>query len=139
MSDYSEAEILAIESAFPGSHVYLCDFHREQSWERWVKDHKHGLTKDEGESLLDLLRTCANSPPPPAHEGKQQDHYYQQALATLKASSVWKENTNVQEWLISTWLSIPQVHYQHAVVLVYAYVMTTGGCGYPIMYHCKQE
>ena len=30
-SDYSEAEILAIESAFPGSHVYLCDFHREQS------------------------------------------------------------------------------------------------------------
>ena len=109
MSDYSEAEILAIESAFPGSHVYLCDFHREQSWERWVKDHKHGLTKDEGESLLDLLRTCANAPPPPAHEGKQQDHYYQQALANLKANKVWKENTNVQEWLLSTWLSIPKV------------------------------
>ena len=110
MSDYSEAEILAVESAFPGSHVYLCDFHREQSWERWVKDHKHGLTKDEGESLLDLLRTCANAPPPPAHEGKQQDHYYKLALANLKASDVWKENRNVQEWLISTWLSIPQVN-----------------------------
>ena len=109
MSDYSEAEILAIESAFPGSHIYLCDFHCEQRWEQWVKDHKHGLTKDEGETLLDLLRTCANAPPPPAHEGKQQDHYYQQALANLKASKVWKENSNVQEWLTSTWLSISQV------------------------------
>ena len=73
------------------AHIYLCDFHREQSWEQWVKDHKHGLTKDEGESLLDLPRTCANAPPP-ALEGKQQDHYYQQALANLKASNVWKEN-----------------------------------------------
>ena len=109
MSDYSEAEILAIESAFPVTHVYLCNFHREQSWERWVKDHKHGLTKDEGDHLLDLLRNCANAPPPPAHESKQQDHYYQQALDNLKASRVWKDNTKVQEWLINTWLSIPQV------------------------------
>ena len=95
VSDYSEAEILAIESAFPGSHVYLCDFHCEQRWERWIKDHKHGLTKVGGESLLDLLRTCANAPPPPAHGGKQQDHYYQQALANLKANMVWKENTRM--------------------------------------------
>ena len=108
-SDYSEAEILAIESAFPGTHVYLCDFHREQSWERWIKDHKHGLTKDDGDHLLDLLRNCAHAPPPPTHEGKQQDYYYQQALANFKASKVWKDSTNVQVWLNNTWLSIPQV------------------------------
>ena len=29
MSDYSEAEILAVAN----TKVYLCDFHREQSWE----------------------------------------------------------------------------------------------------------
>ena len=109
MCDYSEAEILAIELAFPGSHVYLCDFHHEQSWERWVKDHKHGLTKDDGDSLLDLLRNCANAPPPPIHEEKQEDFYYQQAVSNLKASKVWKDNTNVQGWLTNTWLSIPQV------------------------------
>ena len=62
MSDYSEAELLAIEKCFPGPKVFLCDFHREQAWERWVKDHKHGLTKDEQENLS-LLRACANAPP----------------------------------------------------------------------------
>jgi len=59
MYDYLDAEILALESAFPKTTVYLCDFHREQAWERWVKDHKHGLTMDEGTQLLDLLRDCA--------------------------------------------------------------------------------
>ena len=71
MSDYSEAEILAIES---GSHVYVI-FIANKAGNNGSKT----ITKDEGESLLDLLRTCANAPPPPAHESKQQDHYYQQA------------------------------------------------------------
>lgn len=34
MCDYSEAEIGALESAFPASTVYMWDFHREQSWGR---------------------------------------------------------------------------------------------------------
>lgn len=37
MIDYSEAELCAIEETFPSSKVYLCDFHREQAWERWCK------------------------------------------------------------------------------------------------------
>ena len=36
MSDYSEAELAALEIAFPEVRVYLCDFHREQSWTRSV-------------------------------------------------------------------------------------------------------
>ena len=63
MSDYSEAELLAIEKCFPGTKVFLCDFHREQAWKRWVKDHKHRLTKNEQEELLSLLRACANVSP----------------------------------------------------------------------------
>ena len=35
--DYSEAELGAIEEVFPSTKVYLCDFHREQAWERWCK------------------------------------------------------------------------------------------------------
>lgn len=31
MSDYSEAESLAIEIFFPDATLYLCDFHREQA------------------------------------------------------------------------------------------------------------
>ena len=34
MLDYSEAEIAAIENAFPGIQTYLCEFHREQCWEQ---------------------------------------------------------------------------------------------------------
>ena len=33
MTDYSEADQLAINQVFPNSIVYLCDFHREQAWE----------------------------------------------------------------------------------------------------------
>ena len=44
MSDYSEAELLALEKCFTTTKVFLCDFHREQVWERWIKDHKHGLS-----------------------------------------------------------------------------------------------
>ena len=61
MTDYSEAEILAIESAFQNTKVYLCDFHREQSWDRWTKDHKHGLSKEDSQIILELLRICAPS------------------------------------------------------------------------------
>lgn len=37
MVDYSDAELGAIEQVFPLCKVFLCDFHREQAWERWVK------------------------------------------------------------------------------------------------------
>ena len=41
MSDYSEAELGVISNSFPTVTTYLCDFHREQCWERWVKDQTH--------------------------------------------------------------------------------------------------
>ena len=108
MCDYSEAEILAIETAFPCASVYLCDFHREQCWERWVKNHKHGLTDIEASELLDLLRDCAWAPPC-GDNGKQQEYHYQQAVERLKASPVWKTHEQVQIWLTTGWLSIPKV------------------------------
>ena len=33
-------------------------FHREQAWERWVKDR----TEIQAATLLDLLRDCVNAP-----------------------------------------------------------------------------
>ena len=49
MTDYSEAEIGALETSFPGTTVYLCDFPREQAWERWVHDKKHSLSTEDAE------------------------------------------------------------------------------------------
>lgn len=34
MTDYSESEIGAIRDVFPNCKTYICDFHREQCWER---------------------------------------------------------------------------------------------------------
>ena len=108
MTDYSEAEMGAMSAVFPNCKTYLCDFHREQSWERWVKDRKHGLSPDEGDTLLSLLRDIAQAPSPTA-ENLPLDHNYHQHVDNLKKSNVWKKNHLVQEWLEGKWLSSPQV------------------------------
>ena len=59
MSDYSEAEMLAVGKVFPDAKVYLCDFHREQSWERWVKNHENEVSPADQAELLELLRSRA--------------------------------------------------------------------------------
>ena len=112
MMDYSDAEQLAINTVFPQCTVYLCDFHREQSWMRWVKDHNHNLNKDDAETLLFLLRECAHAPPPKSTESLPIDHYYSKAVSNLKKSTVWinnKQVSQVSQWLSTKWLSIPQV------------------------------
>ena len=86
LCDYSEAEISAIEQAFHEITVYICDFHREQAWTRWTRDHKNGLNKGEQEQLLANLRACAWAPSPPPDSGLSQDVYYQQAVTALKKS-----------------------------------------------------
>lgn len=72
MTDYSDAEIMAIEPVFPSCKVYLCDFHQEQAWERWIKDKSHGLSLAEGEILMRMLRKCTWAEP--AKYGKTEDH-----------------------------------------------------------------
>jgi len=63
LTDYSDVEIAAINKLFPKPQVYLCEFHWEQAWERWVKERKHGLSETQAVALLSLLRDCANAPP----------------------------------------------------------------------------
>ena len=104
MTDYSEAEVMALENVFPNTTIYLCDFHREQAWDRWIKDRKHGLTQLEGEELLALLRACAWAQP---SSGGSLTSGYEIAVDDLKKSSVWSSHVEVQQWLTQTWLSIP--------------------------------
>ena len=54
-TDYSDVEIAAVNKLFSKTQVYLCDFHREQAWERWVKEKKHGLSDHQAAAVLDLL------------------------------------------------------------------------------------
>ena len=91
MSDYSEAELTAISNAFPIVKTYLCDFHGEQCWERWVKDQKHNVSAEDGETLLEMLRACAHAPPA-TEEGLDVDHHYKLAVVHLKDSDIFKDN-----------------------------------------------
>ena len=109
LCDYSEAEISALEQAFPGIMVYLCDFHREQAWTRWVRNRKNGLGGEESERLLELLRNCAWAPEGTQENQLPRDALYKQAVDLLKQSPVWQQHENVRSWLTTTWLCIPQV------------------------------
>ncbi|KAK3106823.1 hypothetical protein FSP39_000615 [Pinctada imbricata] len=50
MCDYADEEISSLERVFPDSKVYLCDFHREQAWERWMSASHNGISDKEGKS-----------------------------------------------------------------------------------------
>ena len=108
MTDYSEAEIGAISTVFPTCEIYLCDFHREQAWEQWTKERKHGLSSNDAEVLLSLLRDCAHAPSPTA-TNLPTNHHYQEHVDILKNSTVWKRNQQVREWLETKWLPSPKV------------------------------
>ena len=109
LTDYSDAEIGAINKLFPMTQVYMCEFHREQAWERWVKDRKHGLTSDQASVVLDKLRDCANVPPNCSDHDKPVDYHYLNAVEKLKETKVWKSSYDVQQWLNNNWLSCPKV------------------------------
>ena len=51
MVDFSVAEIGAIETCFPGVVAYICDFHRQQAIQHWVKAAKNWLDLNEQEFL----------------------------------------------------------------------------------------
>ena len=104
MTDYSEAEMGAISTVFHTCQIYLCDFHREQAWEWWTNERKHGLSADDAEVLLSLLRDCAHAPSPTSEE-LPVDHHFQQQLDNLKKSRIWQHNEQVREWLEATWFS----------------------------------
>lgn len=108
MVDYSEAEMSAIKTTFPECEAYLSDFHREQCWERWVKERKHGLSPTDADMLLVLLRKCAWAPMA-TDKGYSIEHHYLEEVSKLKKSMFWIENHQVREWLESKWLSIPKV------------------------------
>eukprot|EP00795_Rhopilema_esculentum_P011056 gene11056-19914_t len=56
MVDKSDTEINAITRIFPECRVYLCDFHQEQVWERWLSLTEHGARNHQEEILCRLRR-----------------------------------------------------------------------------------
>ena len=76
-----------MQAVFPSTKVYLCDFHRKQAWVQWCRDHKHGLTQAEEDTLLEQPQACAWVPPA---DGDNPGELYKVAVNDLKAFQVWK-------------------------------------------------
>lgn len=74
--------------------MYLCDFHREQAWERWVKNKDNGVNVIKDEVLARLRRIATATT----------EQNFTEAVEALKASTVWEENTKLQSWMNTTWL-----------------------------------
>ena len=64
--------------------VLLCDFHREQAWERWVSKTAHGVAAFKEEVLAKLRRI--------AHASTTTE--YETAVNVLKEWHVWKTNSS---------------------------------------------
>ncbi|XP_071952734.1 uncharacterized protein [Antedon mediterranea] len=94
LTDFCERELSAIKELFPETKTYICDFHREQAWIRWVSKTDNGVTKSK-DQILAHLRRCAHATTVLA---------YKKAVNTLKMSEVWKKNCRLQQWLSKKWL-----------------------------------
>lgn len=76
-------------------HVYLCDFHREQAWDRWLKSHVNGCAEYKDE-ILSMFREIAKS---------TTENQFEQNLDNLRSSKIWKNKLKLQQWFERIWLA----------------------------------
>lgn len=93
----------------PGCLVYICDFHREQAWVRWINNSKNGINKDKKDNLLNSLQNLART----STEGD-----FNLALRDLQDSELWRTNTRLQKWMNITWLPERQASVSLAYIII---------------------
>lgn len=94
MIDYSQAEMIAINSTFPRGKIALCDFHREQAWDRWLRKKENGTERDQ--ALL-YLRQLAR-----AHTAEE----FAAAVTQMKGSDLWATSPAFQSYVKGHWLPV---------------------------------
>lgn len=93
MTDFSEAEIKAIEDVFVSTETFLCDFHKEQSWDRWLSNKDHGVYMEK-KKILEMFRKISHA---------ENKIGFENALLELDNSDVWKKYLKLQEYFKKTW------------------------------------
>lgn len=86
MVDFSQAEIGAIHEAFPNSRISLCDFHRLQAWNRWLRRRENNV--EHPNNALDLMKQVAKS---------QSEERFEKAKEDFVNSVRWK-NEKLQNY-----------------------------------------
>ena len=82
-----------------GCKVFICDFHREQAWDRWLKKIANGCSENRLK-ILAVLRSIARA---------DTVNDCEKAINSLKESTYWLENANLREYISKYWLNIKEV------------------------------
>ncbi|XP_065664303.1 uncharacterized protein LOC136086019 isoform X3 [Hydra vulgaris] len=100
MTDYCNEEIESLQSIFPACRVIICDFHREQAWDRWLSKIKNGCSNFKG-SIISLLRCVATA---------QTEDQADAAIESLHSSNFWLDEKfyKFKKYITNYWLSIKE-------------------------------
>lgn len=97
MVDYSKAETSAIEQVSPESQISICDFHRLQAWQRWLRRKENNMSdRDEALRLMKRIASVSNQ------------HDIDKAVEVLVASEYWK-NEKFRSYFEEVWPSIQEL------------------------------
>ncbi|KAL3222078.1 hypothetical protein MRX96_028992 [Rhipicephalus microplus] len=97
MVDYSKAEISAIKQVFPESQISICDFHRLQTWQRWLRIKENNIADpDEALRLIKHVASASNQ------------HDFDKAVEVLVDSEYWK-NERFRSYFEEVRLSVKEL------------------------------
>ena len=85
--------------------VLICDFHREQAWERWTKKSDSEVGEGRAE-ILALMRGVAKA---------ETEEEYVSALHRLHSSAPWQENPKLRKYFSNVWLAQKEVLINFAI------------------------
>ena len=96
--DNCEEEIASIAHIFPNCHILLCNFHREQAWERWLSLTSHDMRSVKDQALV-FLRKIADS---------ESEEQYLKNVKELKEAVLWKSDSSgkFRDYIDKTWLPV---------------------------------
>ncbi|XP_077491460.1 uncharacterized protein LOC144102061 isoform X2 [Amblyomma americanum] len=97
MVDCSQVEMDAICQAFPGSKMFICDFHRIQAWQRWICRKENGVSYPE--DALFLMESVASA---------SNHDELEKALAALICSEHW-QNEKFRSYFETVWLPVKEL------------------------------
>lgn len=85
--------------------VFICDFHREQAWERWLSKGANRASSFKSDILCRIRRI--------AHASTVTE--YKEAVAALEEWEVWNrpELKSARHWFLNTWIQEHKVFVSH--------------------------
>nr|XP_054773909.1 uncharacterized protein LOC129282002 [Lytechinus pictus] len=83
-----------IKRVFPGSDVFVSDFHREKLWKEWFHQQEPDMDQSLIDKTLDLIKKTARAP--------TRDQY-EVALKALQGCEGWISSVKLQSWFATSW------------------------------------